>query len=278
MKMQGTFVCVLALAIAAGSAGASTSAIPCATVPVDFCTIDVGCEVNAKGVCTEDPTAPPVNCSLLLASSGAAVSTAETALLASLTLVKDTTWITMQNTQAVFVTARTTIKAYDDALYAYNMSLVAYEKEADKLAALNAALAELKLNCSIPTAPVTCPAAILKAQEIIAMQTATCEVKWVATTLGEQTLTVADAAVAAQDAAVKDAMTAPAKIFSDAAASIKTAESKKTAAIGFWTTVKNACIHASLASSAESTSAETQMRVAAAKRLARKKARLHVSY
>ena len=160
----------------------------------------------------------------------------------------------------------------------HNMSLVAYEKEADKLAALNAALAELKLNCSIPTAPVTCPAAILKAQEMIAMQTATCEVKWVATTLGEQTLTVADAAVAAQDAAVKDAMTAPAKIFSDAAASIKTAESKKTAAIGFWTTVKNACIHASLASSAESTSAETQMRVAAAKRLARKKARLHVSY
>jgi hypothetical protein len=49
----------------------------------------------------------------------------------------------------------------------HNMSLVAYEKEADKLAALNAALAELKLHCSKPTAPLTCPAAILKTQEIV---------------------------------------------------------------------------------------------------------------
>ncbi len=58
----------------------------------------------------------------------------------------------------------------------YNMSLVAYDKEADKHAALNAALAELKLHSSKPTAPLTCPAAILKSQEIVAMQTATCDI------------------------------------------------------------------------------------------------------
>ena len=67
--------------------------------------------------------------------------------------------------------AGNTMKAYEDSHWLCNMSLVAYEKEADKLAALNAALAELKLNCSKPTAPLTCPAATLtEAQEIIALQ------------------------------------------------------------------------------------------------------------
>ena len=215
--------------------------IPCSIVPIDFCTVEAGCKIF-KGVCEVDTLAPPVNCSALMTSTGAAVTAQELALLTAMASVKSTTWITMQGTQATIGKAADSFKASDSALKSYNDSLVAYQKEVDKLDVLSAAMIELMSNCSIPAPPLTCPAAILALQASIAKQNATCELKWIATSLAEQKWKLADAAVEANDALIATAMLAPAKVFSEAAAQITAAETAKSAAVAFWTTVKGACI------------------------------------
>jgi len=66
----------------------------------------------------------------------------------------------MQGTQATNGKAADAFKASDSALESYNDSLVAYQKDVDKLDVLPAAMS----NCSIPAPPLTCPAAILALQ------------------------------------------------------------------------------------------------------------------
>jgi hypothetical protein len=240
VKQRGfKHVVTKAAARAVGVKGDKT--IACASVPIAFCTIDAGCKVF-KDVCEEDTTAPPINCTTLMSSTGDAVEGSELALIAAISTVKSTTWTTMQGTQSALGKAADAMKEADKALKSYNESLIAYQKEADKLDVLSAELDELVKNCSIPSPPLTCPTAILEAKAAIAKQNATCELKWIQTTLQESKMAIANSASAAQDAIIKEAMSAPAKVFSDAAAQITAAETAKSAAIGFWTLVKNACI------------------------------------
>ena len=44
--------------------------IPCASVPVAFCTADAGCKLEKGGACVTDSAAPPVNCTSLMSSTG----------------------------------------------------------------------------------------------------------------------------------------------------------------------------------------------------------------
>lgn len=214
--------------------------IPCSQVPDVFCTADAGCKQSGSS-CVDDPSAPPINCTSLLVSSGAGVGAAEKALLAAISGVKDTCWTTMQGTQSVLGKAADSMKDYDSALKNYNSSIMSYKKEADKLDSMTATLEELKKNCSATPDPA-CDASILEMEAAIAKQNATCEVKWIETTLEEKKMQLMEAEVAAEDKLVASTLSAPAKVFSEAAAKITAAEASKESAIAFWTLVKNACI------------------------------------
>jgi len=223
--------------------------IPCASVPAAFCTADAGCKLEKSGACVKDSAAPPVNCTSLMTSSGEQVAAAEAQLLAAVSGASSSTWTTMQGTQAALGKAKDAMKNYDSALKNYNSSLIEYEKEATKLEALKAALDELTANCSIPTPPPTCADALLDLKTAIAKQTATCEIKWVATTLGQQKMELASEVMTAQDKITADAMAAPAKVFSDAAATISAAEADKSSTIAFWDLVIKACVQPAVAPS-----------------------------
>jgi len=240
--------------------------IPCSTVPVAFCNAAAGCQVVDED-CQGDPNSPPINCTALMTSTGAAVASAELALMTSIESIKSSAWTTMKGTQAALGVAEDAIKSYDSALKSYNSSLIAYEKEADKLDLLSAQLVELTTNCSIPVPPLTCPGAIMEIKASIAKQNATCELTYIKTTLEEQKMQIMESAVEMQDAVVTQALAVPAKVFSDAAADINAAETNKKAAIAFWTVVKNACIHPAAMPAA---SVASQHKKSAMKRLSRK--------
>ena len=215
--------------------------IPCSEVPDALCTADAGCKKGSAG-CEDDPSAPPINCTSLMTSSGAGVAAAEKALFAAIGGVKDTCWSTLTGTQSVLGKAADSMKDYDSALKNYNSSLMAYKKEADKLDSMTAALEELKKNCSVATPDPACAESILEMEAEIAKQNATCELKWIDTTFQQKKMDLMNVAVAAADKLVASSLSAPAKIFSDAAAQITSAEASKSNAVAFWMLVKNACI------------------------------------
>ena len=137
----------------------------------------------------------------------AGVGAAEKALLAAISGVKDTCWTTMQGTQSVLGKAADSMKDYDSALKNYNSSIMSYKKEADKLDSMTATLEELKKNCSATPDPA-CDASILEMEAAIAKQNATCEVKWIETTLEEKKMQLMEAEVAATVAERLEALVA----------------------------------------------------------------------
>ena len=217
--------------------------IPCSEVPAAFCTAAAGCKPGAAGACEEDPSAPPINCTSLSSAAGAGVASAEKTLLGAISGVKDTCWSTMSGTQSVLGKAADAMKDYDSALKEYNSSLMSYQKEVAKLDALSASLDELKKNCSsAPTPDPACDVEILKMETEIAKENATCGIKWIEASMQEKKMDIMSAAVSAQDKLVASALSAPAKVFSDAATKITDAEASKASAVAFWTLVKNSCI------------------------------------
>jgi hypothetical protein len=236
--------------------------IPCDEVPAAFCTAAAGCKQGDAGVCKEDPSAPPVNCTSLSAAAGAGVAAAEKALLGAISGVKDTCWSTMQGTQSVLGKAADAMKGYDSALKEYNSSLVSYQKEVAKLDTLSATLEELKKNCSsAPTPDPACDVEILKMETEIAKQNGTCGIKWIEASIQEKKMDLLSAAVSEQDKLVAAALSSPAKVFSDAAAQITDAEASKASAVAFWALVTKACI-APTASATEAVQADgTRARV-----------------